>query len=121
MQQKIQSILDLADVKINGNRPWDIQINNDQLYSRVLSGGSLALGESYMDGWWECQALDQFFDKILSAELDKKVVNKLGLAWNIVKAKIINVQSKKRAFKVGEKHYDVGLAMICMRLCWTKE
>ena len=42
-------------------------------YARVLSGGSLALGESYMDGWWSCGSLDQFCDKLLSGHLDKQV------------------------------------------------
>ncbi len=29
--------------------------------SEVLAGGSVALGESYMDGWWDCDALDLLF------------------------------------------------------------
>ena len=44
----IQEMLDLADVWINGDRPWDIQVQNQKFYERVLLGGSLALGESYM-------------------------------------------------------------------------
>lgn len=53
------------DIEINGDRPWDIQINNPQFYQRIISGGSLALGESYMDGWWDCKATDEFFKRIL--------------------------------------------------------
>ena len=68
-----QKILARLDVEINGNRPWDIQVNNPGFFNRVLAGGSLALGESYMDGWWSCEALDQLFDRILSTRLDKKV------------------------------------------------
>ena len=55
----IQEILNLADIRINGDRPWDIRVRNQKFYARVLAGGSLALGESYMDGWWDCEALDQ--------------------------------------------------------------
>ena len=72
MKEQVQKILDLADIKINGDRPWDIQVHNKDFYKRVLSGGSLALGESYMDGWWDCEKLDEFFAKILEANLDKK-------------------------------------------------
>jgi hypothetical protein len=68
----IQKILDLADVHINGHRPWDIRVRNQNFHERVLAGGSLALGESYMDGWWNCEALDQLFDRIMSAYLDKQ-------------------------------------------------
>lgn len=62
----VVDLLSLADVKINGQRPWDIQVHNDTLYSRVLSGGSLALGESYMDGWWDFESLDQPWQIVLA-------------------------------------------------------
>ncbi len=108
MKQNVQNILDLADIKLNGDRPWDIKVRNPGFYSGVLAGGSLALGESYMDGWWECDNLDQFFHRILKANLDKKVVNLRQLIWAVLKAKLINRQSRSRAHVVGEKHYDAG-------------
>jgi cyclopropane-fatty-acyl-phospholipid synthase len=46
-----------------------------------VAGGSIALGESYLDGWWECDALDQFFNRILKFRLDQKVKHQL---WQIV-------------------------------------
>ena len=97
------------DIQINGNRPWDIQINNPQFYQRIISGGSLALGESYMDGWWDCRALDEFFKRILESRLDKKVKSlKPAALWEIFKARLMNVQSKTRAFIIGQRHYDIG-------------
>ena len=104
----ITKLLALADVKINGKRPWDIKVNNPNFYSKVLSGGSLAFGESYMDGWWDCKALDQLFYKIISAKLDKKIKKDIWLTLQAVRAKIFNLQSKKRAFQIGERHYDMG-------------
>ncbi len=56
----VKQLLQSADIRINGSRPWDLQIHNQDIYPRLLDGGSLALGESYMDGWWDCEALDQF-------------------------------------------------------------
>lgn len=103
-----QSVLALADIKINGPRPWDIIVHNENLYSRILSEGSLGLGESYMDGWWDVAALDQFFYKILHARLDTKWPKNLYSALAVLKAKVINMQSKARAFQVGEQHYDLG-------------
>ena len=102
-----EEILALADVKINGKKPGDIQIHNENFYSRVLAGGSLALGEAYMDGWWDCDKLDVFFTKVLTADLERKLSIK-RLVWNMIKAKLFNHQSKKRAKEVGEKHYDAG-------------
>jgi len=73
MKQIVQDFLNRADIKINGKRPWDIQVNNQGLYLRVLLGGSIALGEAYMNGWWECKALDQLVDRLLRARFDIKI------------------------------------------------
>jgi len=105
----VQKILEPSDVQINGNRPWDILIHNPSFYERVLSGGSLALGESYMDGWWDCEAIDQFFERILEDRLHKKVkVNTIQFLWVKLKAKIINAQKRSKAYVIGEWHYDIS-------------
>ena len=62
---QIQKLLSLAGITIKGDKPWDIQVHNDRLYRRVLTEGSLGLGESYMDGWWDCARLDEFFYRVL--------------------------------------------------------
>jgi len=98
----------MADVNVNGDRPWDITVHDERMYTRVLSEGSLGLGESYMDGWWDCKALDQFFHKILSARLDQKVPWNLTTLLHFLHAKLLNLQTKERAFQVGEQHYDLG-------------
>lgn len=103
-----ERLLSLAGIKINGNNPWDIQVNNPRFCARVLAGGSLALGESYMDGWWDCKALDQFFSRILRVRLDKKTRSMKHAVISILKAKMINMQSKSRAYEIGKQHYDIG-------------
>jgi len=108
MKQVIQSLLNNANIKINGKRPWDIQVNNQDLYSRILAGGSIALGESYMDGWWDCQALDQLVDRVLKAKLDTKIITSRHLVWNTIKAKVTNQQRKSKAHVIGKRHYDIG-------------
>ncbi len=108
MKKALQNIFDLADVKINGNRPWDIQVNNNDLYPKILAGGSLALGETYMDGWWECEAIDKFIDRLVRLKIDAKVKFTRSLIWNTIKARIINQQSRSKALVVGKRHYDIG-------------
>jgi len=108
MKQSVQNLLALADVQINGNKPWDIQIRNPKLYARVLSNGSLGLGEAYMDGWWDCKRLDQFFTKVLKADLEQKFKGVRPVLWSFLKAKVLNLQNKSRVYEVGKKHYDVG-------------
>lgn len=108
MEQTARAFFRLADIDINGERPWDIQVNNQKFYSRVLAGGSLALGESYMDGWWECEAIDQLIDRILRARLHTKIRVSRQVIWNIARAKVVNQQRKARAHVIGERHYDIG-------------
>ncbi|OGY85261.1 MAG: cyclopropane-fatty-acyl-phospholipid synthase [Candidatus Kerfeldbacteria bacterium RIFCSPHIGHO2_12_FULL_48_17] len=107
LKQRVQDLLALADVQINGSRPWDIQIKDDRFYQRVFAHGSLGLGESYMDGWWDVAELDVMIGKIMSAHLDTKV-RTVDLVKDALKARLMNLQSPKRAFEIGEKHYDVG-------------
>ncbi len=123
MKRKISALLAKADIKIGGKRPWDLQVNDERLYSRVLAQGSLGLGESYMEGWWECKALDQFFDRILRSRLEKEIKINLGTAIRFIQAKIFNLQSRSRAFQIGKRHYDVGndlyKAMLDKRMTYT--
>ncbi|WP_108164922.1 cyclopropane fatty acyl phospholipid synthase [Saccharospirillum sp. MSK14-1] len=103
-------LLALADIRINGERPWDIQIYNTAFYKRILRDGSIGLAESYMDGWWGCEQLDEFFTRVLRARLNDRVglLVKLKLALSAVAYQLLNFQSIKRAFHVGEAHYDIG-------------
>ncbi len=116
-QTLVQKMLHPPDVQINGNRPWDIRIHHPRFYERVLSGGSLALGESYMDGWWDCEALDQFFERILGDRLDKKATrNSIGLLYPILIAKIRNAQNRSNAYVIGKRHYDIGNHLFSLML-----
>jgi cyclopropane-fatty-acyl-phospholipid synthase len=103
-------LLERADVRFNGGRPWDIQVRDNALYQRVLRHGSLGFGESYMDGDWDSERLDETFDRVLSANVDRELhlLTRLQFLGAILKNLLINRQSRARAFEVGECHYDIG-------------
>ena len=107
LRQKLEELLSFADVKINGDRPWDMRVHNDQLYAKSLAKGSLGLCESYMDGWWDCDRLDEFSDRILKAHLYTRVTP-LTNFFQVFKAKLFNLQKPSKAFKIGKHHYDIG-------------
>ncbi|HEX7325499.1 MAG TPA: cyclopropane fatty acyl phospholipid synthase [Rhodanobacteraceae bacterium] len=107
LHDKAQKLLDHADVRINGDRPWDIQIRDERLYARVFAHGSMGLGDAYMDGWWDAQALDQFFFHVLRARLDEQV-EVLDALISHLRARYVNMQRGGKAFKVGRVHYDTG-------------
>lgn len=104
----LEKMLSSAGVKIDGDNPWDIKVHNESFYRRVLTQGSLGLGESYMDEWWDCKKLDEFFYRILRSEIESKVKQNWRLLLNVLLARVFNMQSRKRAFQIGEKHYDIG-------------
>jgi cyclopropane-fatty-acyl-phospholipid synthase len=104
----VKNLLSQADITVNGDRPSDITVDNTGVYARVLGQGSLGLGESYMDGWWDCPALDQFFFKLFSVDIQHKVPKNFNAIFAYLKSKFINMQSKERAFQVGQQHYDLG-------------
>jgi cyclopropane-fatty-acyl-phospholipid synthase len=114
-------LLAQADVQVNGNRPWDIQVHDARTANRVLAQGSVGLGESYMDGWWDCESLDEFFCRVLRARLDERVSATFVL--QSLRARFLNLQSARRAWEVGRAHYDLGneffAAMLDSRMTYT--
>ncbi len=104
----VQEMLSKADIQINGSHPWDIQVLNPEFFKRVMQEGSLGLGESYMDGWWECERLDIFFQRVLKAHLDQQLPHHFRDTLRVAAARLTNLQSRKRAWIVGKEHYDLG-------------
>ncbi|MFO7976684.1 MAG: cyclopropane fatty acyl phospholipid synthase [Candidatus Hydrogenedentota bacterium] len=103
----VENLLARADIRIGGDRPWDITVHDPRVFRRVLSQGTLGAGESYMDGWWDCDALDEMIERILSERLSQELWSWPVLV-GLVKARLLNPQSKSRAFVIGERHYDIG-------------
>ena len=103
-----EQLLSPAGITVNGNNTWDIQVYDDNFYRRVLAEGSLGLGESYMDKWWDCEKLDEFICRILGAQIDRRVRSNRHLLFEVILARLFNMQSKSRAFRIGERHYDTG-------------
>ncbi len=104
----IRALLSEAGITVNGDKPFDIQVHNNKYYQRILTEGALGLGESYMDSWWDCKALDQFFDRVTRADLESRLKGSWKLLWPILKSKLFNLQKSSRAYQVGEQHYDIG-------------
>ncbi len=105
--KKLQHLLSFADVQINGQRPWDLQVHDKRLYPRVMAEGSMGLGEAYMDGWWDCERIDEFIRKVLEARLDNKIT-----PWRecfaYLRARMLNLQKPSTCFISCGHHYDIG-------------
>jgi len=103
----LYGLLEKADIRINGDRPWDLQLHRPQALDEIVARHSLGLGETYMRGDWSCAALDDFFYRLLRTNLQSQI-KPLHHFWRIARSHILNLQSRRRAFQVGEHHYDLG-------------
>ena len=107
-QSLVNKLLSLADIKVNGSNPWDIQVHDERFYKRAVTEVELGLGESYMDGWWDVEKLDDMIFRIIRADLQNKIKYNLKVALQLSGFYFINMQARRRAFIIGERHYDLG-------------
>jgi cyclopropane-fatty-acyl-phospholipid synthase len=107
-KKTVEQILKIADIKINGSRPFDIQVHDDRLYQRVLSKGELGAGEAYMDGWWSAKQLDTFINRLMASNARSKIPVTPALIKTFLKSSVANRQKIVRSYKNASAHYDVG-------------
>lgn len=99
-EKLIRHLLEKAEVEVNGHNPGDIQVHNPNFYRRVALRGSVGLGESYMEGWWDSERVDLFVERLLSANI------KTMPSTTAIKH-FLNFQ-RWRPFHIGKAHYDHG-------------
>ncbi len=104
------NLLHAAGIVINGSAPWDIQIYDDRVYNIAKYRGPLGMGEAYMDGLWDVQHLDEFYTRVIKANVDLKVYtrDKITLLLGMLQYRFFNMQTKSRSLRVACQHYDVG-------------
>ena len=112
-----------AEIAINGANPWDIQVHDERFYQRIMEDAYFEFGESYMDGWWDCEALDECVNRINGAHLPQKLKEDIKMLWYVARSRVLNRQKRARAVVVAEQHYNLGndlyRAMLDARLCYT--
>lgn len=107
-KQNIINLAEQAGIGLNGNEPWDIQVQDDAIYKRIALHGTLGLGEGYMEGMWECERLDLLFEKILRANVEKTAHFSFSVVFLLVAYLVTNLQTIARSTKVAEVHYDIS-------------
>ena len=106
-RRRVSELLAEADVAIDGDRPWDIRVHDDRLYARALADGSLGIGEAYMNGWWDCERVDELRRTPLWAarSAPRRLMQRERAK---LRAKLVNLQRPSRAFEIGRRHYGIG-------------
>ena len=122
VKARVESLLAEAGIRVDGDAATDIRLHDPHFHARVLSHGSLGLGESYMEGGWDVDSLDGFLSRLLEARLDERV-HGLGEIADAVRARLTNLQAGRRSYEVGKRHYDLGNdlyeAMLGKRLVYS--
>ncbi len=108
LRERFARLLAEADVQLDGARPWDPRIHDERVFWRILAQGSLGLGESYVEGGWDCERLDELVHRVLRAGIDASLVDS-PLDWlRVARGFLWNLQSVRRANQVARRHYDLG-------------
>lgn len=108
LEAAVRKLLEHTDIRINGNNRWDIQVHDNRFYKRAVGEAELGIGESYMDGWWDCDEIDTLICKLLRSGLQDAVKRNWSILWPIALAAVFNRQNKRRAQKDVGGHYSLG-------------
>lgn len=107
-EQAVKALFREAGIGFGNEHPWDIRVRDDRFYTRVLKGGSLAFGETYVDGWWDCEALDECIFRLLRSQMESKVKTWRQVFIEEIWSRFVNIQAKWRAREQGGAHYNRG-------------
>jgi cyclopropane-fatty-acyl-phospholipid synthase len=100
-----------ADVEIGGTRPWDLRVHDRAFFARLVRNPAFQLGETYMDGLWDCDAIDELLYRLVKSGVagahERGGAFHIRTAW----ARMRNLQSRARASQVATAHYDLDTAL----------
>jgi cyclopropane-fatty-acyl-phospholipid synthase len=117
-----QQFLRPAGIQLNGRRPYDLTVRNDVFYDRALPRGVSGILDAYVDGWWECDRLDDLTARILARHADAPATGRIFQFLTTISARLLNRQSRQGALRV-RRHYDLGndlfAAMLDRRMVYS--
>ena len=123
LERRLTALLADADVRLDGDRPWDVRVLDRRLFARVARRGMLGLGDAYVDGWWECDALDEFFCRCVRAGLPARLPPSPPVLLDLLRRRLTNPQTSRRVWGDVTDHYDRGNdlfeAMLDPRMVYT--
>jgi cyclopropane-fatty-acyl-phospholipid synthase len=119
-KKHVAALLRAAGIEINGSNPWDLQVQDERLYARVLAHGTLGAGEAYMDGWWDAAKLDEFFVRIHAGRIDRRLVT-TGMLAQVALSKLANQQGRWLSKRVARQHYDLSNELYSLMLGRTMQ
>ena len=106
-EEFFRDLLAKADVTIDGDRPWDLQVRDSRAYTRMLRNGTIGFGEAFMDGWLDCERFDLLAERVFRADLSNRFEVRAAFVASL-RARLSPLGSRHRSFEIGDLHYDAG-------------
>ncbi|MEA2339416.1 MAG: cyclopropane-fatty-acyl-phospholipid synthase, partial [Thermoanaerobaculia bacterium] len=110
LKRAIEEVLAPAGIAIDGTRPHDVRVRDDRFYDAFVADGFTGIRDAYVEGWWETDRLDEATYRVLSTRVPIGFANRATLAANALAARLINLQSGRRANQI-RAHYDLSDAL----------
>lgn len=108
IQQHFENALAEAGIGFNGSRAWDVHVQDERLAWRTARQGFVGFADAYVDGWWECDALDQLYERLLSADLLRAFRWHPGVLASVLYERLLNLQRLPASTRNARHHYDRG-------------
>jgi len=109
----IAALTEAAGIGFDGDQAWDIEVRDGRLFTDLMRRGSLALGEGYVNGLWDCQRLDQLFTRLLTPNSAIDVMQGFD-PWAHPRSvaitlgeRLLNWQTQLRSHLLAQRHYDI--------------
>jgi cyclopropane-fatty-acyl-phospholipid synthase len=106
-EQRVTRAFARSGVRVDGPAPWDPQVHRRRAFLRILLEGRVGTGESYVDGDWDCDALDELAARTLQRDTGAQLTTAWAL-YDAIAARLVNQQTAVRARRNGAYHYDLG-------------
>lgn len=97
-----------AGVEVNGTAPHDIIVHNEWIFHRMVNEGTLGMAEAYLEGWWDCEKVDECLARIIRFGLYKDLAHPWEKVIHYLQFRFFNLQTSTRSWEVAEKHYNLG-------------
>jgi cyclopropane-fatty-acyl-phospholipid synthase len=118
----LREYLSHLGIEVDGHRSYDVCVRNPAFYRKVVSNGIHGALDTYVDGWWDCERLDELTARVVRGPLQLPASGRFTRYWTLLRARAFNLQSRRRSLQVQE-HYDLGndlfLAMLDRRLVYS--
>ena len=101
-----------GDLRLGGAEPRvRVRVHDQRAYRAVLLRGSIGLGQSYVDGWWDCDDLTELVRVLLRNRGVLGIAqDRLGRATSVLADPVRRLARRSRAADRRDvrAHYDLG-------------